>query len=98
MRLTRWAGKPTSGRYVYRGRLSKRWWWQCDLHDDDDDLPGNSWGQSATWEDALARLLEHANRCPNHVEGPALSGVCHCGTLMDEHSAWDNHSPVDMAE
>lgn len=26
------------------------------------------------------------------------SGICHCGTPMNEHSAWDNHNPVDMAE
>lgn len=24
------------------------------------------------------------------------SGVCHCGADMDDHSGYDNHSPVDM--
>lgn len=29
--LTRWPGKPTSGRYVYRAEYG--WFWQCDLCD-----------------------------------------------------------------
>lgn len=24
------------------------------------------------------------------------SGVCHCGANMNDHTGWDNHSPVDM--
>ncbi len=26
----------------------------------------------------------------------ASSGVCHCGTGMEGHPLWDNHSPVEM--
>jgi len=26
----------------------------------------------------------------------ASSGVCHCGSSMEGHPIWDNHSPVEM--
>ena len=26
----------------------------------------------------------------------ASSGVCHCGSSMEGHPVWDNHSPVEM--
>lgn len=27
---------------------------------------------------------------------PLGTGVCHCGSEMDDHSFWDTHSPVEM--
>jgi hypothetical protein len=60
--LTRWPGKPTSGRFVYRSKARPgRWWWQCDLceqPDYEDDAPGFS-----SWRDALSEALRHADVC-----------------------------------
>lgn len=66
MTVQRWAGKRTSGRYVYRGFESARWGWQCDLHPDHEyDEDGNNtevtdYGSADTMQEAFARALHHA--------------------------------------
>jgi len=64
--ITRWPGKPTSGRYVdTSSRLSPGyWWWQCDLCGADADtvLEGDGWFD--TMQEAFADCLEHAKTCP----------------------------------
>lgn len=60
---TRWPGKPTSGRLVYRGRETGRWYWQCDLHPEDWAQP-DQWGMHRAWGDALTACLAHAQVCP----------------------------------
>lgn len=44
MTVTRWPGKPTSGRYVYR--CVSGWTWQCDLHPDSEYTAD---GESQPW-------------------------------------------------
>lgn len=61
---TRWEGKPTSGRYVYQGRESGRWWWQCDLCEEP------NYGEGALgWEDqrgAWDEAMRHTLLCPGY--------------------------------
>lgn len=61
--ITRWVGRPTSGRLVYRGTASGVWSWQCDLHGDNEDEM-NDWGGGGAWRYALAGALAHAAVCP----------------------------------
>jgi len=59
--ITRWPGKPTSGRSVYRGRDSGAWYWQCDLHPDEDWT--DEWGIADTWGEVMAAAIAHAVHC-----------------------------------
>lgn len=59
----RWPGKPTSGRYVYREE-GGGWYWQCDLHDGLEALPGQySERDWATVQEAFEDALKHAADC-----------------------------------
>lgn len=66
MTLTRWEGKPTSGRYVYAsrefpsGRLTGGWQWQCDLCGEDECV---AYGYAASMQEAFAQALEHTKVC-----------------------------------
>lgn len=52
--LTRWPGKPTSGRFVFKG--GENWFWQCDLCDAyETDYP--------TMPLAFEGCLHHASNC-----------------------------------
>lgn len=62
MTVTRWEGKPTSGRYVYRGAITGDWFWQCDLHDEYEDGDGTD-GSALTMPEALRAALAHAAEC-----------------------------------
>lgn len=55
--LTSWAGKPTSGRFVYRGSGGK-WVWQC-------DMCGDYQIAISRWSDAVSNALDHAYLCPH---------------------------------
>jgi hypothetical protein len=67
--LTRWPGKPTSGRFVYRSRVRGGWYWQCDLHDDDPSLLSQYGGLVSSMQEALAGALAHAAVCvPSSVD------------------------------
>lgn len=55
--LTSWAGKPTSGRFVYKGVYG--WIWQCDMCENafQSHIPN--------WADAVSNALDHAYLCPH---------------------------------
>lgn len=55
--LTSHAGKPTSGRFVYRGWGGK-WIWQC-------DMCGDYQIGIKRWSDAVSHALDHAYLCPH---------------------------------
>jgi len=60
--LVRFAGAPTSGRYVYRH--AGGWYWQCDLHDSEEPLPEEYASRDfETMEQAFVEALAHANHC-----------------------------------
>lgn len=61
--LTRWPGKPTSGRFVYRSRVRGGWYWQCDLHDGDVAQPDQYGDVVPTMQEAFAGALAHAAVC-----------------------------------
>jgi hypothetical protein len=63
VKVGRIPGKSTSGRYVYRGGESKKWWWQCDLHEDSKEFDGTDGGPHDSMQDALAEALVHAAAC-----------------------------------
>lgn len=63
VQITSWPGKPTSGRFVYPGRESGVWYWQCDLHSEDPVLD-DQWGMTDTWAAAMSGALTHATACP----------------------------------
>lgn len=50
----RWPGKPTSGRYVYKGHYE--WYWQC-------DLCGAYHHDYTTMQGAFKDCLEHSEDC-----------------------------------
>jgi len=57
--VTRWPGKPTSGRYVYRYKAGG-WGWQCDLH----EISVAAYHSFPTHAQALENALIHAAKCP----------------------------------
>ena len=69
MPVQRWPNKPTSGRYVYKGKTSGRWYWQCDLHPGEEDEFGGcyaeegTYGEARTWRESFAMALLHARQC-----------------------------------
>ena len=59
--LVRHAGKPTSGRFVYKARETGRWYWQCDLC----GAPSQTMTVD-TMQAAFAEALDHAPWCTGH--------------------------------
>lgn len=57
--LTARQGKPTSGRFVYKSRSSREWYWQCDL------CERTSVGitQHLAWVSAFQGALTHERTC-----------------------------------
>jgi hypothetical protein len=66
--LVRHVGKPTSGRFVYKTRDGGGWYWQCDLHDDEDAENGGP--VVKTMQEAFAGALRHAETCKPYWEEP----------------------------
>lgn len=59
--LTRWPGKPTSGRYVYQGLDGTFWFWQCDLCGAYGGELGGGFHRSM--QSAFRDCLIHASEC-----------------------------------
>ena len=58
-KVTRYIGKRTTGRYVYKSK-THGWIWQCDLHDDYEPPPWQ-WGEDfASMPDAFRACYAHA--------------------------------------
>lgn len=54
-------GKPYSGRLVYKGAVTGTWYWQCDLHDEEDLM--FYCGAGENWHEVFSEALSHSYVC-----------------------------------